>query len=39
MTAAFSAWQRERGLPAVEPDEGLSPDLADGPAPKSGRPQ
>ncbi|MGB9376131.1 MAG: phosphatase PAP2 family protein [Mycobacteriales bacterium] len=28
MTAAFSAWRRERGRPAVDPREGLSPEQA-----------
>ena len=29
MTAAFSAWRRERGLPPVAPEEGLEPEAAD----------
>lgn len=29
MTAAFSAWRQERGLPPVHPREGLEPDQAD----------
>ncbi|PZS31523.1 MAG: hypothetical protein DLM59_09845 [Pseudonocardiales bacterium] len=29
MTAAFSAWQVERGRPAVRPSEGLAPEQAD----------
>lgn len=29
MTAAFSAWRRERGRPAVDPREGLTPEEAE----------
>lgn len=29
MTAAFSAWRRDRGLPPVTPEEGLEPEEAD----------
>jgi undecaprenyl-diphosphatase len=28
MTAAFSAWRRDRGLPPVTPEEGLEPEAA-----------
>jgi hypothetical protein len=28
MTAAFSVWRVERGKPAVEPTEGLEPEVA-----------
>jgi membrane-associated phospholipid phosphatase len=29
MTAAFSAWRRDRGLPPVTPEKGLEPEAAD----------
>jgi undecaprenyl-diphosphatase len=29
MTAAFSAWRRERGRPPVDPKEGLAPEDAE----------